>query len=311
MQGGSASVNIRKLSDEIMSLSNAHARLDKELYQYKNEYDTLLAKDQDLTDTVSRLQNKINSAVTPSSKLQQQNTILQQQLQILEQEAATNFQFQQQNNLLQQKIQNLEQQAAAARNGASPGSYRTAEHPDPDIFSADNHELRKELPLFVRKINMKFIANGDWYPSEQSKMIYLVSRLKGKAYSTIPHGINRNDTVNFPSTDAILVLLEQAFADVDECNSARRQILTMKQGQKDTSTHISDWFDIVQKTQLSDDALINHLYDSLHPTIVYHIQNRVMLRQELPTDLTSYLVEVRHIDAVLRSSNPDYTNNKV
>ncbi|KAI0992272.1 hypothetical protein K3495_g15914 [Podosphaera aphanis] len=36
-----------------------------------------------------------------------------------------------------------------------------------------------------------------------------------------------------------------------------------------------------------------------------------MLRQELPTDLTSYLVEVRHIDAVLRSSNPDYTNNKV
>ena len=44
MQGGITSVNIRKLSEEIMSMANAHARLDKELYQYKNEYNTLLAK---------------------------------------------------------------------------------------------------------------------------------------------------------------------------------------------------------------------------------------------------------------------------
>ncbi|VCU39461.1 Bgt-20629-2, partial [Blumeria graminis f. sp. tritici] len=30
----------------------------------------------------------------------------------------------------------------------------------------------------------------------------------------------------------------------------------------------------------------------------------------MPTDLTSYLVEVRHIDAVLRSSDPNYTKSK-
>ncbi|KAI1003556.1 hypothetical protein K3495_g4646 [Podosphaera aphanis] len=157
---------------------------------------------------------------------------------------------------------------------------------------------------------MKFIANRDWYPDEQIKMIYLVSRLEGKAYSTLSYGINRDGSIKFTSSEAILVLLEQAFADVDECNAARRKILTIKQGQKDTSTHISDWFDVAQKTGLADDALINHLYDSLHPAIVSHIQNRVMLRQPLPNDLTSYLVEVRHINAVLRSSNPCYTKDK-
>ena len=114
---------------------------------------------------------------------------------------------------------------------------------------------------------MKFIANADWYPTEQSKMLYLVSRLKGKAYSTIAYGINRNGTANFASTDAILVLLEQAFADIDEQNVACRQILTIKQGRKDTATHISDWFEVAQKTKLSDNALINHLYDTLHPNI--------------------------------------------
>ena len=36
-----------------------------------------------------------------------------------------------------------------------------------------------------------------------------------------------------------------------------------------------------------------------------------MLRQPLPTDLTSYLIEVRHIDAVLRSTNPSYTTSSL
>lgn len=157
---------------------------------------------------------------------------------------------------------------------------------------------------------MKLIANRDWYLNEQSKMLYLVSCLKGKAYSTISHGINIDGTIKFTSTKAILVLLEQAFADVDKYNAAWWEILTIKQGQKDTLTHISDWFNVAQKTGLSNNALINHLYDSLHPAIVSHIQNRVMLRQSLPTDLISYLVEVRHIDAVFRSSNPSYTKSK-
>ncbi|KAI1000354.1 hypothetical protein K3495_g7842 [Podosphaera aphanis] len=59
-----------------------------------------------------------------------------------------------------------------------------------------------------------------------------------------------------------------------------------------------------------DDALINHLYNSLRRTIVAQIQNRAMLRQSIPKDLNSYLVEVRHINAVLRSANPNYTKNK-
>ncbi|VCU40966.1 Bgt-20517 [Blumeria graminis f. sp. tritici] len=87
---------------------------------------------------------------------------------------------------------------------------------------------------------MKFIANSDWHPNEQCKMLYLISRLRGKAYSTISQGINRDGTFKFTSCESILLLLEQAFADMDECDAARSTILKIKQGQKDTSTHISD-----------------------------------------------------------------------
>ncbi|KAI0990820.1 hypothetical protein K3495_g17367, partial [Podosphaera aphanis] len=174
-------------------------------------------------------------AAGPSnSQLQQQVGNLQQQITTLQQQNTT---LQQQNTSLQQQIQTN-----------SLTSHRSAEHPDPKVFSANDAASRKELPLFIRKVNMKFIANRDWYPDEQSKMIYLVSRLEGKAYSTISYGINRDGSIKFTSSEAILILLEQAFADVDECNAARREILTIKQGQKDTSTHISDWFDVAQKT---------------------------------------------------------------
>ena len=299
MQSGIAGNKAVQLSEEIMTLATAYVQLSGELLQYKNEYDTLLEKNQELSDATTKLEKQKKIASSSSLQLQQQNANLQQQITVL----------QQQNKSLHQQNQNPDQQVINSRLNV-PAPHRSAEHPDPDIFSADDSVSRKELPLFIRKLNMKFIANKDWYPDEQCKMLYLVSRLKGKAYSTISHGINRDGTIKFTSSEAILVLLEQAFADVDECNTARREILTIKQGQKDTSTHISDWLDVAQKTGLSDDALINHLYDSLHPAIVSHIQNRVMLRQPLPKDLTSYLVEVRHIDSVLRSSNPNYTKSK-
>lgn len=95
-----------------------------------------------------------------------------------------------------------------------------------------------------------------------------------------------------------------ALADVDECNTVRGEILKIKPGQKDTATRISDWSDKPQKkNELTDDALKSHFYDSLHPAILYHIHNCVMQRQSLSTNLTSHIVELRHIDAVLRSGN--------
>ena len=114
-------------------------------------------------------------------------------------------------------------------------------------------------------------------------------------------------SVKYTSVDAIFVLLEQTIGEIEPSNAARRKILTIKQGQKDTASHLIDWYEVAQKAELSNDALINHLYNSLHPTIVTHLQNCVMLRQELPMDLTSFLIEARHIDAVLRSSDPQYT----
>lgn len=52
MQGGNPEIIITGLSNEVMALANSYVLVEKQLYQYRNDYDTLLEKNQELTDTV-------------------------------------------------------------------------------------------------------------------------------------------------------------------------------------------------------------------------------------------------------------------
>jgi hypothetical protein len=40
--------------------------------------------------------------------------------------------------------------------------------------------------------------NKDWYPTEQEKMTYYVSRLTAKAYDQVDHGIGEDGHLTFP-----------------------------------------------------------------------------------------------------------------
>lgn len=80
----------------------------------------------------------------------------------MKQQVAASSEALKQNSLLKQKYHELETKIAATCTVAPLSHPRSTEHPDPEIFSADTPELRRELAIFVRKINMKFLANGDW-----------------------------------------------------------------------------------------------------------------------------------------------------
>ncbi|VCU40656.1 Bgt-20106 [Blumeria graminis f. sp. tritici] len=55
MTGGNPEVTPGPLSDKIIDLANAHVKLDKEACRLKNEYDTLLEKNQDLANVNAKL----------------------------------------------------------------------------------------------------------------------------------------------------------------------------------------------------------------------------------------------------------------
>ncbi|CAD6505711.1 BgTH12-01200, partial [Blumeria graminis f. sp. triticale] len=93
------------LSDKIINLANAHVKLDKEACRLKNEYDTLLEKNQDLADVNAKL--KLQTRVPSQSSLQ------------LQQQVAT---LQQQNKILQCQVENLDKQQPLTKKHELPTS---------------------------------------------------------------------------------------------------------------------------------------------------------------------------------------------
>ena len=54
MQRRNGAINITELADEVMSPANCYVQVERELLQYKNGYDMLLEKNQELKDAVAK-----------------------------------------------------------------------------------------------------------------------------------------------------------------------------------------------------------------------------------------------------------------
>lgn len=80
--------------------------------------------------------------------------------------------------------------------------------PDPDKFDGD----RKDLRRFVSQVHEKMKANKDRFPSAQSRMAYVTSRLKGAAYAQILPYV-REGICQLGDYDQILNTLTRAFGD--------------------------------------------------------------------------------------------------
>lgn len=176
-------------------------------------------------------------------------------------------------------------------------------HPDPEKFDGTNPKL---LPAFVKEMQMKLRMNKDWYPTEQEKMTYYVSRLTAKAYDQVDHGIGEDGHLTFPDVSTIVSLLCSSFGDSDEVNTASNKIFSMRQGHQPLTTFLPNWISTASKTKFNDDAKIAFLKQSLHRDILH----RLSFLPDLPKTLHDFLDAVRKADALLRSLEPTYYQKK-
>ena len=180
------------------------------------------------------------------------------------------------------------------------------EHPDPDTF----HGSPKLLPIFLREIQAKLTVNTDWYPTETAKMLYLKSRLRDKGYRAVIHGFAVDGTISFSSVQEIITLLQQSFGNTDEEGTAQLDIMKLKQNHKPTVEFLNEWSEIAAHTGFDDKAKIAHLKHALHPEVLIRLQHLQLSLVPISTTLPGFLQQIRHIDSIIRSTNPDYTKNK-
>ena len=197
-------------------------------------------------------------------------------------------------------------QALSSDSRTAPGHVqRTAPQSEPDPYTGDDPSL---LPKFIKDIAIKLNSNADWYPDEQARMRYLVSKLKSTAWDAIEYGILEDGTVSFESVDAIFSILNSSYGDVDEKSTAQDSIMDYSQGNLPLVKFLPVWHTLARKSRFDDTALIAHLRRALHPEITARLS--FTDAADLPTSLVEYIALVRKTDAALRRVDPQYFTRK-
>ena len=103
-------------------------------------------------------------------------------------------------------------------------SHRSTKHPDPSPFGGDKAELRGGMTQLRIKLNI----NKDYYPTEQSKLAYTLSRLKEKALDQLQPYLERDGNIALANMDAFYIKLQLAFRDPDRKATAQRELRQLR-----------------------------------------------------------------------------------
>lgn len=133
----------------------------------------------------------------------------------------------------------------------STSSSRLSEKlPDPDKFQATRADLRR----FHDAVTEKLTINRDRYPTPLSRMAYVNSRLGIEAYRHVQPYI-KDGICRLPDYTAVLDVLRRVYGDPNEARTARRQLLNLRQTNKDFGSFYAEFYRLGQEGGIPKEAL--------------------------------------------------------
>jgi hypothetical protein len=130
--------------------------------------------------------------------------------------------------------------------------------PDPPEFKGN----RKDFSRFASQIHAKMITNADRFPTPQSRLTYLASRLEDTAYAQL-QPYSRNGVFHLKDYQEGLDVLERAFGDPNKVNNARKELMQLKQTNKEFGTFFAEFHRLALESEMHDDALPTLLENAL------------------------------------------------
>jgi len=162
-------------------------------------------------------------------------------------------QFENQLNSHQEREQNLrteldnilnrQQQKDNSNTPRIPTSPRMSNqrprHPDPEPFSGE--DTKDYLP-FKMNLRTKFTIDANCYSTEDEKVYYAYSRLRGKASQRMLPWLTAKQELNTPvHWDDFVQAMDKAFNDPDRQRKALVRINTMKQGRRTLEDFLNEF----------------------------------------------------------------------
>jgi hypothetical protein len=190
---------------------------------------------------------------------------------------------------LQGVIDHVLRQPAAPRQERED---RAEKLPDIPMFSGKLSELRP----WIDRLNIK-VGDRRRYPNLQDQLRYALSRLEGTAFDHVRPRLQPDGIINLTSVDALTNILVQAFDDPDREGTARRTLLTLRQGSDDFATLYAKFQSQVPYANMDDGSLLAAMKEAIAPKI----RNTMIGIRPRPATLQDYVQLAKDIDADQRA----------
>ncbi|KAI7137118.1 hypothetical protein KC316_g16709, partial [Hortaea werneckii] len=134
--------------------------------------------------------------------------------------------------------------------------------PDPEKFNGE----RKDLRRFVSQVHEKMFINRDRFPTPQSRMSYVSSRLTGTPYAQVlPH--IKNGVCQLEDYQQVLQILDNAYGDPNRINNARSDLFRYRQTNKDFAAFFAEFQRLGLEAEMTEESLATLLEQAVSAEI--------------------------------------------
>jgi hypothetical protein len=74
-------------------------------------------------------------------------------------------------------------------------------------------------------MQIKLYTNADWYPTDQAKLAYFTSRLRGRTIDQVAFGVTDIKSFTFKDIPEIIFVLKTAYSDIMPKATVGQEIL--------------------------------------------------------------------------------------
>ena len=157
-------------------------------------------------------------------------------------------------------------------------------------------EQRKVRP-WLMQLDMKWTGNEERFPTEESKLNYAYSFMRGRALDWAEPYIEGKDGYEFKTTAEFKEQIKLAFGDPNPQATAEQRLRKCRQRGQEASSYHTEFQSIVTHLKLDDTAKILYFKHSLDDTI----KERFIGRTDIPTTFPAFVQLAIRLDNDIRS----------
>lgn len=168
-------------------------------------------------------------------------------------------------------------QSAPPTPSAPPSQSRESYVTDPEPFAGDLDKCRG----FLLQCSLVFNQRPHTFPSDQSKVHYIMGLLRGRALAWA-EAVNSSQPVVNLSLDEFLAMMKNVFDHPDHCGTAAKRLLNLHQGPRSVADFSVEFRTLAADAKWNDEALrgvfVKGLNENLKDELASHDE---------PSDLNS------------------------